>query len=328
MTWSKLEEGYRDAGVVLALGEGVSAGCGIPDREGLIDRLAEGVSNAPPVGPLRELGVGAPALATLLRGDQKPLKFARRVRHALYDGFPFFPSGSSGRQEELIEYVERNNPTLRALGAFCAWPGQAGEDVRPNPLVHAVVTWNLDTILETYLSARYGTRLVRTVERSTSPPEPGTLNLYHVHGSLPFDGRLDDPNTASPETLVLGEEEHFEVFDDPTRIFGYSLLHLLREHHFLFIGLSMQSQRLRRLLHWSRRELEVDYEAEGVKPKPSRLGRHFTVLVRPEDEVADALERSLMGLGVRTCWVEDPGEIPDRLQELYEAGGGIWYDVW
>ena len=46
--------------------------------------------------------------------------------------------------------------------------------------------------------------------------------------------------------MVLTEQDYFDVFNDNTRLFNYTLLHLLREHSAVFVGLSLQDENLHR----------------------------------------------------------------------------------
>lgn len=328
MSWTQLVRKYVDNGLVLCLGAGVSRGCGLPSWSELLSRIAESLPNSPPVTELRADGMSYPAIATLLRQEESPMEFAERVREALYRGFRFFPDGWKGRSEEFVKFME-TNPTLRAVAALCAGPiGPSGLRM-PNPRIHAAVTFNLDALLQEYIWARYGEKFIRTIERATASPVLGRVSLYHVHGHIRFDSKWQDRTKNAPDALVLGEHEYFEIFDNPTAIFTYSMLHLLREHSFLFIGLSMHDDNLRRLLYYSRREIMQSYIAEGVKPEPKKVNRHFAALKSPENPaMVKALEQSLLYLGVNVVWLRDYDEIPSKLRELYENGGDNWGSVW
>lgn len=329
MTWKQLARTYADEGLVLGLGAGVSCGCGLPSWPELLRRIAVAVPKCPPVDKLRAEGMSLPAIATLLKGKESPMEFARRVREALYTGFPFFPGGWKSRCEEFIDFVNQTNSTLRAVAALCAGPVGSSNQRRPNPRIHAVVTFNLDALLQEYIRARYGHKFVRTIERASAFPILDTINLYHAHGHIRFDPKWQDRTKNAPDALVLGEQEYFDVFGNPTSVFTYSSLHLLRERSFLFIGLSMHDENLRRLLHYSRKEILQSYIAEGVKPDSRKINRHFAVLKKSCDkEVAASLAQSLGYLGVNVAWVSDYDEIPSRLQALYKGGGGSWDSVW
>ena len=125
----------------------------------------------------------------------------------------------------------------------------------------------------------------------------------------------------------LTEHEYFDFFNAPTSLFNYTFLHLLREYSCLFIGLSMQDDNIRRLLHYSKQERVRALLDEGKswKKADSKTLRHFAVLKRSESGVVDRLtESSLKRLGTRTLWISDYGEISLRLADMYEVAGKKW----
>lgn len=323
--WTDLTAKYNRSGIVLALGAGVSFGSGLPGWAELLDRIAEEMKVPIPVKRLRELGMSLPTIATLLRDSEDPVEFAGRVRRALYRDFPFFPEGWKHRREEFVRHIDVRNPTLSAVGQFCSGPVASEVGQMGNPRIPAVVTFNLDSLLQEYVAARYGRKFLRTIERASASTRLHKIPLYHAHGHIRFDQEWRDRTRSAPDALVLGELEYFDVFDNPTGVFTYSLLHLMRTHSLLFVGLSMSDDNLRRLLHYSRRELCASYRAEGVKPETRDLDRHFAILkLEKRSEETEYRERSLQSLGVNALWVNEYSEVPARLRELYESGGDSW----
>lgn len=116
-----------------------------------------------------------------------------------------------------------------------------------------------------------------TVERASAGPYaqsesergsfvPRRINIYHLHGYLRFDKKAGEPRKET-DKITLTEQDYFDVFNDPTSIFNYTFLHLLREWTCLFIGLSMQDENVRRLLHYSAKERMESLMAEGQVPR-------------------------------------------------------------
>jgi hypothetical protein len=131
--------------------------------------------------------------------------------------------------------------------------------------------------------------------------------------------------------MVLTEQDYFDVFNDPTRMFNYTFLHLLREHTAVFVGLSMQDENLRRLLHYSKKERVRALQAEDVPAAEirSRVLRHVALMSwSPDRDVTRAFELTLAPLGVRVIWLRSFDEIPDHFERIYKAGGGEWSDVY
>jgi len=150
-----------------------------------------------------------------------------------------------------------------------------------------------------------------------------------MHGYLRFDKYSGDRTKEAPDVLVFTEQEYFDFFNQPNSLFNYTFLYLLREYSCLFIGLSLNDDNIRRLLHYSKAEREHSFEREGVsQPDEREIIRHFAIL--PDwtaPEINDLTEASLKRLGTRVLWVSKFSEIPDCLGSMYEAAGGKWRDV-
>jgi hypothetical protein len=330
MGWNRLEEAYRDRGLVLALGAGVSLGSGLPSWIDLLKRIATaclGADEARLVDTLRAEGFSLPAIAGMLRDRcRAPQEFAEVVRSELYRDFP----RELVRADDplpFVEYIHTKNDTLRAVAAMCAVPDPERESYRRNPLIHAVLNFNLDAVLRAYVRARYGRLLVRTLERPSKSPDRKKVGVYHVHGFLRFDAKARQPDKEAFDKLVLTEHEYFDFFNNPTGFFNYTFLYLLREQQCLFIGLSMQDDNIRRLLHYIARERVQGYleEGEDIKTAREKACRHFAILRRYASPlVTETVERSLQGLGVTALWIDEYAEISKRLGQVYMANGGDW----
>lgn len=332
MIWKNLQAIYRERGLVLAVGAGVSVGSGIPSWPDLLRRVSEKIQgHVTTFDTLLRYHFGLPAIATLLQeGYPSRGEFVNAVRDSLYQDFPFYPGGYPKRDvQRMVEFVKETNHTLQAVAAICALKRKGGQGYDPNVRIKAVVTFNLDALFQAYVLARFRSRLVRTIERPSASWNPGKIPVYHVHGFLRFDSKVGNPKKEAPDAMVLTEQDYFDVFNNPTSIFTYTFLHLLREHSFLFIGLSMNDDNLRRLLHYSKSERARSYLAEGSPLRAKRdVIRHFAVMAKPRNpEAREVIQSSLDGLGVRVLWVHRFSEIPKRLQEVYESGGDKWEEV-
>jgi hypothetical protein len=330
MSYEALQETYRDRGIVLVLGSGVSIGSGLPNWSGLLERVAGTVAGgAEPhlFNQLRRNEVGLPVVASILEERSSGRReFMEVVRDALYRDFPFFPSGiAENDRSVLVDHVRTRNPTLRAVASLCASKEPRTNDFEPNEKIHAVVTFNLDSLVQTYVRARYGKRLLRTVERPSASSNPRKISIYHMHGFLRFDRKAHEPTKEASDAVVLTEQDYFNFFNNPMSLFNYTFMYLLREFSCLFVGLSMQDENIRRLLHFSKLERVRSYWSEGVKePARDKLIRHFALLRRTVSSVDRALEESLLPLGTEVLWVHDYDEIESQLRNVYKAGGAKW----
>ncbi|SRR6266540_6785306 len=330
MDWDDLKTAYEKHGIVLVLGAGVSKGSGLPNWSGLLERLADGLGDSKGLfSDLRSSSVPLQVVASILEercGSRT--EFIKRVREALYRDFPFFPNGvTKANRGELVRDVRLKNSTLRTVASLCARREAGDRTYTPNPRVRAVVTFNLDALLQAYVYARYEKRLVHTIERASAQAIPERTNVYHMHGFLRFDEKAEDLSKNAPDAVVLTEQDYFDFFGDPTSLFNYTFLYLLREWSCLFVGLSMQDENIRRLLHFSYEEWVRGFENEGLMPDVARQKslRHFAILPLIDVPRAHrAVEDSLRRLGTSVLWIKDYEELRTQLQEVYEAAGSNW----
>jgi hypothetical protein len=333
MDWNQFRQVYRKHGIVLVLGAGVSFGSGLPTWEGLLEAVAEGLDGSDHGRLFRDLrsgGVPLPVIANVLeersgtRGE-----FIRRIREALYSRFPFFPEGvTEDNGEALVEHVRANNLTMRCVAGLLVMPERGESTYTPNPLVHAVVTFNLDGVLQEYVKARYSKPLLRTIDRASAQLVARRTSIYHMHGFLRFDKKAENLAKNSPDLVVLTEQDYFNYFGDPTSLFNYTFLYVLRESSCLFIGLSMQDENIRRLLHVSRRERMQGLRAEGNRTAvqiEQELQRHVAILKRSGAPHVDrAVEESLHPLGTAVLWIDNHAEHEARLRQLYSTASSSW----
>jgi hypothetical protein len=270
-------------------------------------------------------------------------KFSELFRQALYQDFRFFPHGIGNNGEEFVEAVQDNNGTLAAVASLCTLWHADSNTYSQNPRIRAVVNFNFDAVLRAYVKARYGKRLLRTVERPSAGSSRGRTPVYHMHGFLVFDEKhFGDLEEEAPDIRVFTEQEYFDFFNRPNSMFNYTFLHLLREFHCLFIGTSLSDENIRRLLHYSKEERRLSYkrERQNAEPPEEKVVRHFALLPRPrleggkvlrhneqQPDMTPYIEKSLKRLGTRVVWVEDKPKVSKCLQELYESTGDTWEDV-
>lgn len=333
--WNELREDYQTRGLILALGAGVSVDCKLPAWNELLCRLAARCLGRRGRNICRRLiksGYTFPAIASFIEAACPPTSdFSEIVRQELYRDFKFFPKGTGDNRQGFIDFVQKKNPTLRAVASLCARPSLDSESFSPNPLIHAVVNFNLDAVLQAYLKSRYKTRLYRTIERASARSKTGKINIYHMHGFFKFnEDAFGDLGEEAPDVRVFTEQEYFDFFNQPNNLFNYTFLYLLREFSSLFIGMSMKDDNVRRLLHYSMAERNLSYVREGRKKERAeeKSVRHYAILQRSSKGIDEFMEVSLKRLGTRVLWVREFTEIPGRLGKLYNSTGDKWDDVY
>src|SRR3954470_20519176 len=334
--WKRLHEVYDERGLTLALGSGVSYGCGLPNWEKLLRRLARNTpqgNKVPLYELLKEDGYSLPAIASVLETFYGKKEFTEAVKEQLYKKFPY-KDGVKGRaRAPFVESVKSCNLTLASVASLCALREEQDRFV-PNPRIHAIINTNYDSIFRAYMGRRYrmsrkrpnslgADHLVRSIERPSAGSKYGRIPVYYVHGFIRFDTDTEDMQSGAADLRVLTEQEFFNFFNNPNGMFNYSFLHLLREHPCLFIGMSMKDDNVRRLLYYSKKERKAAYMTEGKSEADAerKSVRHFAILKRPAGggDLADATCISLKRLGVTVLWVDDHEEIHDRLRDLYES---------
>lgn len=283
--WSTLERAIDGRGpsdhersdVIFVLGAGVSVGNDakyplMPSWRCLVTKLASGTYLAPVVGEVFGLVTTErrwrqswtePRIIEAVRSgypkdEEGDRRWVERVRACLYEDLKAKLEPDSARfleaedrktelkdgQASFAKFVEDRNPTLARIVQLCVL-GHA-PTFRPNPRIAAVLTYNIDELVQKYDRARHITpRVFRTIERASTPRHFGKLPLYHLHGLLKAN-----PNRASEaaDSLVLSEAEYHQRMDHVSGFATTTMLWALREHVCVFIGCSMTDTLTRRSL--------------------------------------------------------------------------------
>ena len=277
-----LDRQYMRRGIVLCLGSGVSKASGVPDWRELLLRLSK---RAWPRRPskfhqnLLSSGFTLPAIASILQG-QLGNDFVKTVREELYNGFPPFNKPKEpGSLRDFVREIQTRNTTLRAVAALCV--RKVGKQYEYSRNVRAIVNLNFDVLLRTYMSVRYRPHLLRTVERPDAPISRKKIPIYHAHGLIHFDPAcFGKPDKESPDLMVFTEQQYFDFFGRAFAVFSYTMMALLREHSFLFIGTALRDDNLRRLLHYNYQERAAAAKRRDRTKRPRQWLRHFLLNCR------------------------------------------------
>ncbi|MCJ7432541.1 MAG: SIR2 family protein, partial [Anaerolineales bacterium] len=304
---------------------------------------------------LKKSGMSYPVVASLIEEHCKTRdQFIEGIRDMLYADFPFHRVRFDRYNHwDFVRFVREGhvppkfrqgkkrympNPTLRSVGALCLVRVKHKSSGRfeVNPKIHAVATLNVDALLQTYISTLTTRHLMRTVEDSSANVYPGQLNLYHMHGYLHYAAGEADSSLNAVEGIVFTEQDYYDFFNQPNRIFNYTFLYLLREYSCLFIGFSMQDENIRRMLYYSKLErlhaisnkmsIPIDLMKRGLisdeqkREIREQVGRHFAIMQKSNiPKLNEAMEDTLGALGVHVLWIKDFSEIPTYLKKLYES---------
>jgi hypothetical protein len=323
-SWTRLRSSYGTTGIALFLGAGVSCASRLPSWDELVRRLFELKLGAETGGfnILRSAGFSLPTMTEFIKAKTSAdVNFLEAVREMLYKDFPCKAVRITNEAEgarQVVAHVESDNATLAAIYNLAVVRNPTGKLV-PNPRVLSIVNFNLDSLLEAYDTARNllnpirGRRCLHTIENPAATRIFNRTSIYHPHGFLRFDRRAGRQEKEAT-TSVLSENEYYDFYNRPTALFTYTVLSLLREFCCLFVGMSMTDDNIRRLLFYSKQERDESRRLSGRRAESQP--RHYAILQRCNSVAQDFLTTTLLRLSVQPLWVEEFGEIPDRLGQL------------
>lgn len=210
-----LAKKLRAGSTSLVLGAGASSGFNLPDWARLVERVRDSAGVKPPERLMRSEDEADRLFVENF--DRDRLKFAKAVRASLYEG-------ASNTPDFLLK-----SELLQALSAFVAnsLRGRGG----------AIVTFNFDDILESYL------KLLGYVVRSevTAPAWASTadMHIYHPHGLLP----LASESGITP--IVFTASDFDDVVGDSSEAWNQTIRATWNSTFPIFVGLSGDDMRLR-----------------------------------------------------------------------------------
>lgn len=119
----------------------------------------------------------------------------------------------------------------------------------------SVITYNYDTNLE-YLLKKRNLRYVTVYDDAAFPDEESIVDIYHVHGLLPYD-RYDEKRFT--DSLIFNESEYYYLYNNP---YSWSIAKQLHDFKFnacLFIGISLTDPDMKRLLELANNYLKFNF---------------------------------------------------------------------
>jgi hypothetical protein len=343
---------YDSDGLVLFLGAGSSKASGIPEWRGLLDGMLKtflsepATENAPSLSRLLEEKASLSLLSQFdlvshqCKGPNQSDKFIGMLRDHLYgarefqqirglmNAIPVENEKKKGFNWQPLLTALRKNATLAAVGDVLL-DSNGGKAV-VNPKIGAVLTTNVDNLLQTYVMGRAGgRRLLTTVDRASVGDHPGRISVYHLHGWLDVRDQRELAVVTPP--LVFRESEYFDTMANPNSFANYTAQSLFQRRNVLFIGTSMEDVNVRRWLYNSfeerrRHSAELlksrygDYPGAEAEAYAASI-RHFWFkrakdLPEPRSIIQNSVADAMRHLGVEVVWYEEHSEIADHLRML------------
>lgn len=189
----------------------------------------------------------------------------------------------------------------------------------------AVLTFNADTFLETYLQLRlrrdhylgpgpYGAPISPFV--AVTRPNRSTVNkipIIHCHGSVAPRPRKMDVRD-SRDRLVFLEQEYLSIVSSGAAWAESIFLYHAQSSKMAFVGMSMSDTNIRRWMSFANMESEKDQEVFGYSARPNP--DHIWVRPPPSPEAEYLLLVSLRHLGIRPAWLQSWSKLRDGLENL------------
>lgn len=203
--------------------------------------------------------------------------------------------------------INYNTPILNSIRRLCE--GIKECDNYRGAVLKKIITYNFDNVLEQILRKNELKYNVIFDENGTYSPE--SVNVYHVHGYIPFE------EGGGISNIVFSEEDYHQIYNSVYHWSNIIQLNSFREDICLFIGCSLTDPNIRRLL-----------DASGKKK------RHYAILKRERIEVSflKDVENDFVGeyiklnekmiedyyssLGIKIIWVNEFWEIPEVINAI------------
>ena len=119
----------------------------------------------------------------------------------------------------------------------------------------SVITYNYDTNLE-YLLKKRDIHYNTTYDDNSFVNQDANVDIYHVHGLLPYD-KYDQKKFT--DSLIFNESEYYYLYNNPYSWNIAKQLHDFKFNTCLFIGISLTDPDMKRLLELANNYLKFNF---------------------------------------------------------------------
>lgn len=271
----------------------------------------------------------------MTQGDRRPDKAGKSGTHTDYQ-LNCLVQKACKPSLEIKKGGEIENKTLGAVARLM----KSDKD----DLIHNVITYNYDNLLETYLREICGCEpdrvrsIVKDDEKRTGVfPDKENWNIYHVHGRIPC---IDYPGEEMSDRIILTESNYYMEerinYSWTNIIQSYAILHA----NLIFIGFSGTDYNFRRIIRHVEKEnanaykryifFSVDGIAKAVLANDLKDGKSFEECIEkmqnndPEyayeklflNYLVEAQTRYWELYGLKVIW-SSHGELCGHLESLH-----------
>ncbi|MFA6667398.1 MAG: SIR2 family protein [Bacilli bacterium] len=162
------------------------------------------------------------------------------------NGFDIYDSLNS--ELYLFEEAKSFNDSDSTLYRICDFMERKNERID-------VITYNYDTNLE-YLLRKRNVNYNTVFDNTSFITKTANINIYHVHGLLPYDKAKEKKYTNS---IIFNESEYFYLYNNP---YSWNIEKQLHDFNFnccILIGISLTDPNMKRLLELANNYLKFNF---------------------------------------------------------------------
>ncbi len=302
-----IAKAYTEDNLCLVLGAGVSVDSHIPQWSELISKLMIKVIQNKIIKGDKFSEKQVDKLSSLALENQKtsPLIQMRFIKSALgINDIDFISLVHETLYSKLIEY---STSILNSIKRLCR--GISGEYADYSSAhIRKIITYNFDDVLEQLLKKDHISFNVIFDDNGIYNPE--CVNIYHVHGYMPFISGSVKAN------IIFSEEDYHQIYNNMYHWSNIAQLNCFRENTCLFIGCSLTDPNIRRLL-----DAAVKQQHYAILKRTKMKIEIFNEIDKSFAEEYLKLYEKLtedyyLTLGIKIIWVNEYDEIPDIVNEI------------
>lgn len=301
-----IAKAYTEDNLCLVLGAGVSVDSHIPQWNELISKLMIKVIQNKIMRNYKFSDKQIEELSCLTLENQKtsPLIQMRFIKSALeISSDDFIDIIHETLYNDSIDY---NTPILNSIKNLCI--GISGCQEYHSAHLRKVITYNFDDVLEQLL--KKNPVYLNTIVDDNGRYNPECVNIYHVHGYIPFK------SDSSKTNIVFSEEDYHQVYNNMYHWSNIAQINCFRENVCLFIGCSLTDPNIRRLLDASAKKQHYAI-LKRTKMKSDLFRETDKSFIEEYSKLNEQLtENYYLSLGIKIIWINEYSEIPDIINRI------------
>lgn len=171
--------------------------------------------------------------------------------------------------------------------------------------VYELLTYNFDSVLEQAFNNKY---VSNNSEVEKSITNMGNIEVYHVHGYIPYDyeGKTEVKN------FVFTDKDYYENAKEENNFTNDTQKNLFNKYNVIFVGVSFTDGNLKEILR--KRAISSDRVPQLYAfyklPNFEKKGREQKII----ETKYKLLQQSYFDtLGIKIIWIKDYKEIPNKI---------------